>query len=87
MKKFMQIGLLRGLVFQIIWTALGAGFVSGIRALMGLWVWRWDEVTFGFSGGAWVFGGVRLISSARMMFEKIGPLMKRNSRCLVAWSS
>ena len=40
-----------------------------------------------WSRAAWVFGGVRLISSARMMFEKIGPLMNRNSRCLVAWSS
>ncbi|HKJ26940.1 MAG TPA: cbb3-type cytochrome c oxidase subunit I, partial [Anaerolineales bacterium] len=58
MKKLMQIGLLRGLVFQIIWTGIGAGFVSGIRALMGLWVWRWDDVSFGFSEPAWVVGGV-----------------------------
>src|SRR5205085_11397090 len=30
---------------------------------------------------ACVLGGVRLISSARMMFAKIGPLMNLNWRC------
>ena len=33
------------------------------------------------SRAAWVFGGVRLISSASRMFVKIGPLMKRYSLC------
>ena len=32
------------------------------------------------SSAAWVLGGVRLISSARMMLAKIGPLRNRNSR-------
>src|SRR5262245_61893695 len=35
----------------------------------------------------WVLGGVRLISSASMMFEKIGPSMKVHVRCPVASSS
>ena len=33
-----------------------------------------------WSRAAWVFGGVRLISSARTMFEKIGPRTKRKFR-------
>ena len=39
------------------------------------------------SSAACVLGGVRLISSARMMFEKIGPRMKRMTRLPVARSS
>ena len=39
------------------------------------------------SSAAWVFGGVRLISSARMMFAKIGPRMNRMTRLPVARSS
>ncbi|MCB2179951.1 cbb3-type cytochrome c oxidase subunit I [bacterium] len=58
MKKFFSVGLIRGLIFQIIGTLIGAGLVSGIRALMGLPVWVWDQVTFGFSEGAWVVGGL-----------------------------
>ncbi len=58
MKNSFNNGLMRGLVFQIAGTAVGAGFVSGIRALMGLPVWGWDQVTYGFSEGAWVFGGL-----------------------------
>ena len=58
MKKFFNLGLVRGLVFQIFGTLAGAGLVSGIRALMGLSVWTWDQVNFGFSEGAWVVGGV-----------------------------
>ncbi|MEJ2757281.1 MAG: cbb3-type cytochrome c oxidase subunit I [Anaerolineales bacterium] len=58
MKKFFSVGLVRGLIFQIIGTLVGAGLVSGIRALMGLPVWVMDQVTFGFSEGAWVVGGL-----------------------------
>ena len=39
------------------------------------------------SSAACVLGGVRLISSARMMFAKIGPRMKRITRLPVARSS
>ena len=58
MKKVIKNGLVRGLIYQVIGTLLGAGIVSGIRAAMGLWVWRVDEVNFGFSEGAWVLGGL-----------------------------
>src|SRR5215203_1699204 len=37
------------------------------------------------SSAAWVFGGVRLISSARIICAKIGPCTKRNER--EPWSS
>ena len=58
MKKFFSVGLVRGLIFQIVGTLVGAGLVSGIRALMGKPVWVMDQVTFGFSEGAWVVGGL-----------------------------
>ena len=35
----------------------------------------------------WVLGGVRLISSARMMLAKIGPLTNTRVRRPVVWSS
>jgi hypothetical protein len=38
------------------------------------------------SRAAWVFGGVRLISSARITFAKIGPGKNRNTRSPVALS-
>ena len=58
MKKFFNIGLVRGLIFQIFGTFVGIGLVSGIRALLGLQVWVLDQVSFGFSEGAWVVGGL-----------------------------
>ena len=58
MKKLFSIGLVRGLVFQIIGTGIGAGFVTGIRALMGLSYWAVDEANFGFTEPAWVVGGI-----------------------------
>ena len=58
MKRFFSIGLVRGLIFQIIGTLVGAGLVSGIRAMKGLPVWVVDQVSFGFSEGAWVVGGI-----------------------------
>ena len=43
----------------------------------------WPTVTsrscIAWSNAAWVLGGVRLISSARMMLEKIGPGTNRNA--------
>lgn len=58
MKKVFSIGLIRGLVFQIFWTVVGAGFVSVIRVIMGLEWWKWDDANFGFTEGAWVVGGL-----------------------------
>ncbi len=58
MKKVFSIGLIRGLIFQIFWTVIGAGFVSVIRVLMGLEWWKWDDANFGFTEGAWVVGGL-----------------------------
>ncbi len=54
MKKFFSLGLVRGLVFELIGTALGIGFITGIRALMGLET----KGAFGFSEPAWVFGAL-----------------------------
>ena len=58
MKKFYNIGLIRGIVFQLVGTLIGAGFVTAIRALMGLPYWAVDDVTFGFTEPAWVLGGL-----------------------------
>ena len=58
MKKFLKTGLMRGLLFQVIGTLVGIGLVTGIRALMGLEVWAWDQVNYGFMEGAWVLGGL-----------------------------
>ena len=49
MKKFFSIGLVRGLVWQVIGTAAGMGLLGAIRALMGL-PWKTEP--------AMVFGGV-----------------------------
>ena len=58
MKRFFSLGLIRGLLYQIVGTALGAGFVTAIRAMMGLEFWGWNRTTYGFTEPAWVFGGV-----------------------------
>ncbi len=54
MKKFYNSALARGLLWQLIGTLIGAGLVTGIRALMGLEALG----RFGFSEPAWVFGGL-----------------------------
>jgi cytochrome c oxidase subunit 1 len=46
-------GITRGLVFQLIGTMVGALFITGIRALLGLRAFG----IFFFSEPAWVFGG------------------------------
>lgn len=53
MKGFINSALARGLFWQLIGTLVGAGLVTGIRALMGM------EVTaaFFFTEPAWVLGG------------------------------
>lgn len=54
MRKIFSLGLVRGLLWQLVGTAAGALFVTGIRALMGLEPWG----KFLFSEPAWVFGGL-----------------------------
>jgi cytochrome c oxidase subunit 1 len=54
MRKFFSTALARGLGWQIVGWAVGAGFVTGIRFLMGL-----DLLgKFFFTEPAWVFGGL-----------------------------
>ncbi len=53
MKRFFSTALMRGLLWQFIGTVLGAGLVTGIRALMGLSV----TDKFFFTEPAWVLGG------------------------------
>ncbi|RME88336.1 MAG: cytochrome C oxidase subunit I [Anaerolineae bacterium] len=55
MKKILSIGLVRGLVFQMIGTLIGALLVTAVRAAMGLSAF--SARTFGFTEPAWVFGG------------------------------
>ncbi len=52
MKKFFTSALFKGLVWQVIGFFIGAGLVTGIRALMGLSV----TDTFFFTEPAWVLG-------------------------------
>lgn len=49
-------GVVRGLVYQVIGTLLGAGLVTGLRAL--LKISFFDLRTFGLTEPAWVFGGI-----------------------------
>lgn len=53
MKRFFSSALMRGLLWQLIGTLLGAGLVTGIRALMGL---STTDIFF-FTEPAWVLGG------------------------------
>lgn len=53
MKRFFSTALMRGLLWQFIGTLLGAGLVTGIRALMGLSI----TDKFFFTEPAWVLGG------------------------------
>ncbi len=54
MKKILSLGLVRGLLWQIVGTPVGALLVTAIRALMGLNPWG----NFLFSEAAWVVGGL-----------------------------
>jgi cytochrome c oxidase subunit 1 len=58
MRKFFSLGLVRGLIAQVIGTALGAGLVTLIRVWMGLPFWGWNRTTYGFTEPAWVVGGI-----------------------------
>ena len=50
MRKFFSIGLVRGLIWQMVGTALGIGILTGIRLLIGLPVWKAES--------AFVFGAL-----------------------------
>lgn len=54
MKKVLSLGLIRGLIWQVIGTIAGALLVTMIRAVMGLNPWG----NFLFSEAAWVVGGL-----------------------------
>ncbi len=54
MKKILSLGLVRGLIWQVVGTLAGALLVTAIRALMGLNPWG----NFLFSEAAWVVGGL-----------------------------
>ncbi len=54
MKKILSLGVVRGLLWQIVGTAAGALLVTGIRALMGLKPWG----NFLFTEPAWVVGAL-----------------------------
>ena len=62
MGKFFRSALARGLFWQIMGWAVGAGFVTGVRAIMGLKPFG----NFFFSEPAWVFGG--LVGAVSFLF-------------------
>jgi len=56
MKKIFSLGLVRGLLWEILGTALGIGFVTLVRLLMGLPAWKAEPaVVFGALLGALFF--------------------------------
>jgi len=56
MKKIFSLGLVRGLLWEILGTALGIGFVTLVRLLMGLPAWKAEPaVVFGALLGALLF--------------------------------
>ena len=75
MKKFFNIGLVRGLVFQVIGTLAGAGLVSGIRALKG------TARLGGGPGDIWVFR--RSLGGRRDFWHSRVPLI--GTRVLNDW--
>jgi cytochrome c oxidase subunit 1 len=56
MRKIYSIGLVRGVLWQILGTALGIGILTGIRVLMGLPPWKAESAfVFGALLGAFFF--------------------------------
>jgi cytochrome c oxidase subunit 1 len=56
MRKFYSIGLVRGILWQILGTALGIGILTGIRFLMGLPPWKAESAfVFGALLGSFFF--------------------------------
>ena len=57
MRKFFSLGLVRGLLSQIVGTALGIGILTGIRVLFDLSVWK-PEICHSF----WSLNGRNVFS-------------------------
>ena len=56
MKKLYSIGLIRGVLWQILGTAIGIGILTGIRVLLRLPAWKPESaITFGALLGALFF--------------------------------
>ena len=56
MKKFFSIGLIRGLLWQVVGTGIGVGIVTLVRVLMGLPAWKAEPATvFGALLGVFFF--------------------------------
>jgi len=56
MRKFFSLGLVRGLLWQILGTAIGIGILTGIRQLLGLAPWKPEPaMVFGALLGAMFF--------------------------------
>jgi cytochrome c oxidase subunit 1 len=56
MRKFFSLGLVRGLLWQILGTALGIGILTGIRLIFGLPPWKAESaIVFGALLGAMFF--------------------------------
>jgi cytochrome c oxidase subunit 1 len=56
MRKFYSIGLIRGVLWQILGTAIGIGILTGIRLLLRLPAWKPESaITFGALLGALFF--------------------------------
>ena len=56
MRKIYSIGLIRGLLWQILGTAIGIGILTGIRYLLGLTPWKPESAfVFGALLGALFF--------------------------------
>jgi cytochrome c oxidase subunit 1 len=56
MRKFFSLGLVRGLLWQILGTAIGIGVLTGIRLLFGLPIWKAESaIVFGALLGAMFF--------------------------------
>ena len=56
MRKFFSLGLVHGLLWQILGTAIGIGILTGIRQLLGLAAWKAEPaIVFGALLGAMFF--------------------------------
>src|SRR4030043_2475002 len=63
MRKFFSLGLVRGVLWQILGTALGIGILTGIRLLLGLPAWKPESaIVFGtLLGGMFFLYGVGVL--------------------------
>ena len=65
MRTILSIGLVRGLIAQILGTLAGMGFIMGIRALMGIPVWNAEPVAVGGSA----IGAIAFLFGAGVMSD------------------